>query len=187
VVQSPFGLKALCPVIWVGSLSCLVDGAVSQGGGRRTCADPALHRGPGRLGGHRQGPGVLHLRLPAHAGYRGAPRTHLRLVRQRVGIPQPPHRHDSVGRGRDRTTDSAELGTAREAAGVRSIAFYGDGKVPVPAASYSPLSAGGRSSPCRDRLPSCPTRCRPGQSLLASRNRRGACSAHASRAPAKCQ
>jgi hypothetical protein len=71
-------------------------------------------------------------------------------------------------------TDSAELGTAREAAGVRSTAFYGDGKIPVPTASYSPPSAGGRSSPCRDRLPSCPARRRRGRSLPASRNRRGA-------------
>ena len=50
---------------------------------------PRLHRGPHRLLRHRHRPGVVHLRLRPHQGDR-QPGQGRRLVRQRVGLLQPP-------------------------------------------------------------------------------------------------
>ena len=52
-----------------------------------------LHRGPDRLRRHRHRPGLLHLRRGAHQGDR-QPGQGRRLVRQRVGLLQPPRRPD---------------------------------------------------------------------------------------------
>ncbi|CAK7285561.1 hypothetical protein SGPA1_31434 [Streptomyces misionensis JCM 4497] len=56
----------------------------------RAEGSPRLHRGPDRLLGHRQRPGVLHLRLLPDHGPGGQEREGHRLVRQRVGLLQPP-------------------------------------------------------------------------------------------------
>ena len=53
--------------------------------------DPELHRGPDRVGRHRHRPGFLHLRLRPDQGDR-QPGEGRRLVRQRVGLLQPPRR-----------------------------------------------------------------------------------------------
>ena len=58
---------------------------------------PALLRGPHRLERHRHRPGVLHLRRAAHQGDR-QPGEGRRLVRQRVGLLQPPRRPDHLRR-----------------------------------------------------------------------------------------
>ena len=63
-----------------------------QGGGRRPAqGHPAVHRGPDRLDRHRHRPVVVHLRLGPDLRERqhGEGR---RLVRQRVGLQQPPRR-----------------------------------------------------------------------------------------------
>ena len=63
-----------------------------QEGRRRTAQGrPRLHRGPDRLQGHRVRPRVLHLRRRPHQGDRQPGQGH-RLVRQRVGLLQPPRR-----------------------------------------------------------------------------------------------
>ena len=58
---------------------------------------PALHRGPDRLHRHRHRPALLHLRLRAHQGDRQSGQGR-RLVRQRVGLLQPPGRPRRPGR-----------------------------------------------------------------------------------------
>ena len=69
-----------------------------QGRGRRTAQGlPALHRGADRLQRHRHRPGVLHLRLRPDQGDR-RPGQGRRLVRQRVGLLQPPRRPRRHGR-----------------------------------------------------------------------------------------
>ena len=62
-------------------------------GGRRGPAQglPGLHRGPDRLHRHRHRPGVVHLRRRPDQGHR-QPGQGRRLVRQRVGLLQPPRR-----------------------------------------------------------------------------------------------
>ena len=50
-----------------------------------------LHRGPDRVGRHRHRPGLVHLRRRPDQGHR-QPGQGRRLVRQRVGLLQPPHR-----------------------------------------------------------------------------------------------
>ena len=68
------------------------------GRGRRPAQGlPALHRGPDRLQRHRDRPGVLHLRLGPDQGDR-RPGQGRRLVRQRVGLLQPPGRPGRPGR-----------------------------------------------------------------------------------------
>ena len=52
---------------------------------------PRLHRGRDRLQGHRDRPRVVHLRRRPHQGHR-QPGQGRRLVRQRVGLLQPPRR-----------------------------------------------------------------------------------------------
>ena len=70
-----------------------------EGGRRRP--DPALLDRPDRVLGHRHRPGVLHLRRAADQGHR-QPGQGRRLVRQRVGLLQPPRgpdrprRHDAL-------------------------------------------------------------------------------------------
>ena len=68
-------------------------------GGRRRAAQglPALHRGPDRLLRHRHRPGLLHLRRRPDQGHR-RPGQGRRLVRQRVGLLQPPRRPGHAGR-----------------------------------------------------------------------------------------
>ena len=58
---------------------------------------PEVHRGPDRLRRHRHRPVVVHLRLRAHQGDR-QPGQGGRLVRQRVGLLQPPHRPGAARR-----------------------------------------------------------------------------------------
>ena len=52
---------------------------------------PQVHRGPDRLGRHRHRPELVHLRLGPDQGHRH-PGQGRRLVRQRVGLLEPPHR-----------------------------------------------------------------------------------------------
>ena len=52
---------------------------------------PEVHRGPDRLHRHRHRPGVVHLRRRPDQGHR-QPGQGRRLVRQRVGLLQPPRR-----------------------------------------------------------------------------------------------
>ena len=68
-------------------------------GGRRGPAQghPDLHRGRDRLLRHRHRPGVVHLRLRPDQGDR-QPGQGRRLVRQRVGLLQPPRRPRQAGR-----------------------------------------------------------------------------------------
>ena len=58
---------------------------------------PALHRGPDRLLRHRHRPALLHLRCRPDQGA-GQPGQGRRLVRQRVGLLQPPRRPGQAGR-----------------------------------------------------------------------------------------
>jgi hypothetical protein len=66
---------------------------VPEGRPGRAQGHPGVHRGPDRLLGHRQQPGILHLRLADDHGP-GQPGQGLRLVRQRVGLLQPPGQPD---------------------------------------------------------------------------------------------
>ena len=69
-----------------------------QGRRRRPAqGHPGLHRGPDRLLGHRHRPGVLHLRRRPDQGDR-QPGQGRRLVRQRVGLLEPPRRPRQAGR-----------------------------------------------------------------------------------------
>src|SRR6185437_11566027 len=73
------------------------------GGGRgRAEGLPALHRGPDRLLRHRHRPGLLHLRRGPDQGHR-RPGQGGRLVRQRVGLLQPPRRPGGTRRRRSLT------------------------------------------------------------------------------------
>ena len=69
--------------------------------GRRRRPHPALQRGPDRVLRHRHRPGVVHLRRAADQGHR-QPGQGRRLVRQRVGLLEPPggpdhpHRRDAL-------------------------------------------------------------------------------------------
>ncbi len=67
-------------------------------GRRRGAAEghPGLHRGPDRLLRHRHRPGLLHLRRGPDQGDR-QPGQGRRLVRQRVGLLQPPGRPGQAG------------------------------------------------------------------------------------------
>ena len=58
---------------------------------------PVLHRGPDRVDRHRRLARLLHVRRLDHDGVR-QPGQDLRLVRQRVGLLQPPGRPDRAGR-----------------------------------------------------------------------------------------
>ena len=79
---------------------------------------PDLHRGPDRLLRHRHRPGVVHLRRRPDQGHR-QPGQGRRLVRQRVGLLQPPRRPRQAGRRRRSDEDSRRparrgcLGSAR--------------------------------------------------------------------------
>ena len=68
-------------------------------GGRRGRAQglPQVHRGPDRLVRHRHRPGVVHLRRRPDQGDR-QPGQGRRLVRQRVGLLQPPRRPGQLRR-----------------------------------------------------------------------------------------
>ena len=70
-----------------------------QEGRRRAAAEghPALHRGPDRLERHPGRPAQLHLRRRPHDEH-GQAGQGARLVRQRVGLLQPPGRHHAVRR-----------------------------------------------------------------------------------------
>ncbi len=84
-----------------------------------------VHRGPDRLHRHRHRPGVVHLRRRPDQGHR-QPGQGRRLVRQRVGLLQPPRR---PGRARRRLALSAgrrmqtldDLGDAARQAGPRPL------------------------------------------------------------------
>ena len=65
---------------------------------RRPQGLPGLHRGPDRLLGHRRRPGLLHLRLLPDHGPGGQHGEDPRLVRQRVGLLQPPRRPHGLRR-----------------------------------------------------------------------------------------
>ena len=79
---------------------------------------PDLHRGPDRLLGHRHRPGVVHLRRRPDQGDR-QPGQGRRLVRQRVGLLEPPRRPRQAGRVRRSDEDArrparrGRLGSAR--------------------------------------------------------------------------
>ena len=64
--------------------------------GRPAQGHPGLQRGPDRLVRHRHRPGVVHLRRAADQGHR-QPGQGRRLVRQRVGLLQPPRRPGQAG------------------------------------------------------------------------------------------
>ena len=69
-----------------------------EGGGRGAAQGlPQVHRGPDRLQRHRDGSQLLHLRLRTDQGDR-QPSEGGRLVRQRMGLLQPPRRPGRSGR-----------------------------------------------------------------------------------------
>ena len=93
---------------------------------------PALHRGPDRLQRHRHRPGVVHLRRAADQGDR-QPGQGRRLVRQRVGLLQPPRRPGHLRR-RD--------------------ALTGVGRVRLASATYAASGSwSGPTSTCRSTAP----------------------------------
>ena len=67
---------------------------------------PEVHRGPDRLRRHRHRPALVHLRRRPHQGDR-QPGQGRRLVRQRVGLLQPPRRPDRLRRREPLTSGAA--------------------------------------------------------------------------------
>ena len=100
--------------------------AASRPAGRRA----RLHRGPARLERHRRLAGVVHLRLGADHGH-GQPGQGARLVRQRVGLLEPPGR---PGRDRRRRQQPSERSPTLEDLGDldgRRVLLRADFNVPI--------------------------------------------------------
>ena len=75
-----------------------INAALQSGGGERAAAgDHAIHRGPDRLQRHRAVAVLLDRRLPAHGGRGRHDGEGGRVVRQRVGLLQPPGRPGAEG------------------------------------------------------------------------------------------
>jgi phosphoglycerate kinase len=112
---------------------------------------PGLHRGRDRLQRHRHRPGVLHLRLRPDQGDR-QPGQGRRLVRQRVGLLQPPRRPGQPRRngtvtGTMRTIDdlTEELGGLSG----KRILVRSDLNVPLDKETGAVTDDGGSARRCR--------------------------------------
>ena len=107
--------------------------------GRRRSLPALLHRPAGVLR-HRHRPGVVHLRRAADQGDRQPGQGH-RLVRQRVGLLQPPRRPDHARRRR-RSDDGGDYRLHLGDVAGKRVLVRSDLNVPLDGEQRSPTTAG---------------------------------------------